>query len=386
MTKILILIDTFEDIKAGAERQVYELLKNIDRNKFKIYLNILHQNNIPIEILSNEYQVLSLGIKRIYSLKGIIGGLKFISFIKDEGIDILLTYHFGSDIWGALFGKLAGIPIIISNRRDEGFWRKKYHILAYKLINRWVDKIIVVSEAVKAMVLRDEKYGAEKVKIIYNGVDAERFSKTQINPSLGIMDGAKIITCVGNLRPVKGQKYLIEAASVVVARFLQAHFLLVGDGKLKSELNELTRKLKIEHNVHFLGKRNDVPSILAATDICVLPSLSEGLSNTLLEYMASRKPIIATKVGGNHEVINNEKTGILIQAKDSQAIAYQIIRLLSDDKFANSLAQNAQADVTKRFNLILMFWHQSLIMILKILIHHSSFLSLMVHSCFLQIF
>lgn len=349
--RFLILIDVLADVLGGAERQVYELLRGIDKSTFEIYLCILHQKKIPEELSAISSQLSALGVKKIYGLKGIVEGFKFAKFFKKEKIDILMTYHFGSDIWGTVFGKLAGVSAIVSNRRDEGFWRKRYHILAYQLVSRWVDKIIVVSEAVKTMVLRDEKVDSEKVEVIYNGVDVERFSKTQINKDLGLPEGAKIITCVGNLRFVKGHRYLIEAVAVVVAKFPQAHFFLVGDGELRSELIRLAQQLKIENNVHFLGKRDDVPSILAATDICVLPSLSEGLSNTLLEYMASGKSVVATRVGGNAEVICNEKNGILVPAKDSQALAYQVIRLLSDEVFANSLAQKAKADVKERFNL-----------------------------------
>ncbi len=349
--KIALIIDVLEDIKGGAERQLFELIKGIDKDRFEVFLFILHQNSIPKDIVDLNVNTQALKIKRIYDFKGIYKGFRFTQFLKKEKVRILMTYHFGSDIWGTVFGKLSRVPVIVSNRRDEGFWRKKYHILAYKLVNRWVDKVIVVSEAVKAMVLRDEKVDSEKVEIIYNGVDVERFSKAQICTDLGLLAGAKVITCVGNLRPVKGHRYLVEAAVVIIAKFPQAHFLLVGDGELRSELIRLTQQLKIENNVHFLGKRDDVPSILAATDICVLPSLSEGLSNTLLEYMASGKPVIATRVGGNIEVIRNEENGILIPVKDSQALAYQVIRLLTDGALANALAQNARVDVKERFNL-----------------------------------
>jgi len=369
--KLKILIDVLEDIKGGAERQVYELLKYISRKKFEVELLVLHQREVcefaswrVCELASlrvgefNEFtswRVSALGIKRIYSIKGIIEGLRFAKFLKKERPDILMTYHFGSDIWGTVFGRIAGVPLIISNRRDVGFWRKKIHILAYRLINRWVDKIVVVSKAVRNAVLKEERAPEEKIEVIYNGVDIERFKvkidTEQIKRDLKIPQEAKIIGSVGNLRPIKGHKFLIKAAQRVISHYPEAHFLIIGEGDLRNSLETLSKDLGINSNIHFLGKRDDVPELLSIMDVCVLPSLSEGLSNTLLEYMAAQKPIIATNVGGNPEVIEDGKNGILIPPQDPIALAEQIIRLFKNPKLSWQLASSAKQTVTERFNL-----------------------------------
>ena len=353
--KIVLLIDELTDITGGAERQVYELIKRIDTNTFKITLYVLHHKNIPKEIQALNIPVTGLGIKKIYGSKGIFAGFKFSKQLKKEEIDILMTYHFGSDIWGAIFGKMAGIPVIISCRRDEGFWRKKTHIRAYRITNSWLKKILAVSEGVKRIAIEQEKVRPEKIQVVYNGVDQNKFDtpydsnakKTEIN----LPHNAKIIGCVGNLKPIKGHIFFIEAADMVVRKFPDVHFVLIGEDELAGSLQSKVKSLGIENNFHFLGKRSDIPELLQIMDICVLPSLSEGLSNVLLEYMASGKPVIATNAGGNREVIANDSNGILVAAQDPRAIAKQIIRLLEDKDFADRLGKKAKETIKEKFTI-----------------------------------
>mgnify|MGYP000468684849 CR=1 FL=1 len=359
--KLCLLIDVLEDIKGGAEKQIYELIKRIDKTKFKIYLFILHQKKIPYVIQKLLYEndtqieVKGIGIKRIYDWKGVYEGFKFIKFLKEKKIDILITYHFASDIWGTVFGRLANVSIIISNRRDAGFWRNKFHILAYRMVNRWVKKIVVVSKAVEKMVIEEEGVCRRKIELIYNGVDLEKFeidvdifSKKR---ELGIPSKSKVVGCVGNLTPVKGHKFLIEAASQIIKKNPYVHFLFIGDGPLKRNLISLTSQLYLQNNIHFLGKRNDVNELLKIMDVCVLPSLSEGLSNALLEYMASGKPVIATEVGGNTEVIEHGVNGILVPPNDSKSLEEEILYLLTNEEFARMLGKRARETVEKKFNM-----------------------------------
>ena len=171
MKRIAILIDVLEDIKGGAERQVYELIKGLDKEKFEMFLFVLHQNSIPQEILDLKINTRALGIKRIYDLKGICEGIAFKRFLFENKIDVVMTYHFASDIWGGFWGRK--VPFIVSNRRDIGFWRKGIHGGAYKFVNRWVDLVVVNSEAGKKQVICDENLSEQKIRIIRNGIILE---------------------------------------------------------------------------------------------------------------------------------------------------------------------------------------------------------------------
>ncbi len=353
--KLVILIDVLEDILAGAERQVYELIKGINRERFDVRLYILHQKQVPEEMKTLDCEVMGLGIKRIYSFNGIWQGFKFANDIKKGKADILMTYHFGSDVWGTVFGKFARAPFIISNRRDEGFWRKKVHTSAYKFVNRWVNNIIVVSDAVKKIVVESENVKSDKIEVIHNGVDVNRFEIIcEIPEKMGELKltlGTPVVGCVGNLRSIKGQRYLVEAAVKVLKRFSDAQFLFVGAGEIKDSLVSQAKKLNIENNIQFLGQRSDIPELLSIMDVCVLPSLSEGLSNTLLEYMAAGKPIISTRVGGNTELITNKEEGLLVDPANSHALAETIISLLDNKELRQRLGQAAKRKVVENYSI-----------------------------------
>ncbi len=355
--KVFLLIDVMHAL-GGAERQILELAKNIDKSKYQLIVGCLSSKDSllrEIEVLG--VKIISFKVKRIYDLFGINQGLKFVKFLKQEKIDILITYHFGSDIWGTIFGRLARVPVIISNRRDMGFWKKWYHNLAYKLINRFMNKVIVVSEAVKQAVMKLEGLNSDKIVVIKNGVDLSYFAtsgnKHTIRSSLGIDENSFVIGCVGNIKNVKGQEYLIKALAEVRKAFTNLKCIFIGAGHVK----EATTIMNYVHTYGvndlclFLGKRNDISNLLSIMDICVLPSLSEGLSNTLLEYMAEGKPVVATAVGGNVEVIRDKINGLLVQKANAEALAEKIIYLLKNKEERERLGLQAKEDVRNGFTI-----------------------------------
>ncbi|MCK4463107.1 MAG: glycosyltransferase [Candidatus Omnitrophica bacterium] len=342
---VLILADTLE-VYGGAERHVLDLVKNLDKNKYNLFISsLIPGGNLLKEISSHGAQVKLFPVRRIYSMFGILKGFEFTRFLRKNKIDVLMTLHFGSDIWGTIFGRMAGVPVIISNRRDMGFWKKKRHILAYRFINRYVNVIITNSNAGKDIIIKDEKVSPEKIKVIHGAVDISKFkplhNKKKIKQLLGIDSKKIIIGAIGNFNPIKGHRYLIEAAPAIVKRIPDTHFLLVGDGPLRGNLESLAHSQNISRNITFLGSRNDIPDILSIMDICVLPSLSEGLSNALMEYMAAGKAIIATRVGGNPELIENSISGILIEPASSKDIEKAVCELVNDKENASWLANNA---------------------------------------------
>src|SRR6185437_7629436 len=165
--------------------------------------------------------------------------------------------------------------------------------------------------------VREDGLASNKVRVIYNGVDLERFHsvptmRAKLFPG---MERAKLIVLVGNMHTdVKGHPTLITAALEVVSHFPQARFVLVGDGEKRKEFEAAAQSAGVASNFMFLGRRNDVADILAACDIAVLPSAAEGMPNAVLEYMAAGLPVIASAVGGNLEVIADGANGLLVPA------------------------------------------------------------------------
>ncbi len=290
-------------------------------------------------------------ITRIYGLSGFFQGFKFFSFLKKNSIHTIITYHFASDIWGTFWGHLAGVPLIISNRRDMGFWRNTLHILAYRLINPWVNKIITVTESIKQMVIQKEEVSERKIQVIYNGVELPASVDSLITQkdSLGLTPTDKIVLHTANLRPIKGHVYLIEAFAQVLKQYPQTKLVLVGKDELNGKIQNLAERLKIKDKVLFLGQRNDVQSLIPLADICVLPSLSEGMSNAILEYMACGKPVIATKVGGNPELIIDGFNGLLVDKENTTQIANALLSLLQDPQKSKIMGKNGLALIKKNF-------------------------------------
>jgi glycosyltransferase involved in cell wall biosynthesis/predicted ATP-grasp superfamily ATP-dependent carboligase len=361
--KLFILADTLEAYCGspigGAEKQILTFCQKIDRNKFDLTVGCLcDQGRLLDEIAKYGINTMRFGLKRVYDFKGILQGIWFSRFLKKENIDIVMTYHFGADIWGSVFAKLGGIPIILSNRRDAGFWRKPIHNIAYRLISRWVNKIIVVSSAVKKMAMEQENVSSDKVELIYNGIDLSKYAVTVDKDSkieeLRLPSQAIIIGCVGNIRPIKGHTHLIEASRRVVDLFPNAHFLFIGKDKAKGSISREIAHFGLNKNIHLLGIRNDIPELLAICDICVLPSLSEGFSNALLEYMVAGKPIVATDAGGNPDLIQDRINGLLAKKADSGDLAEKIIYLLENRGEAICLASKAKEDAKDKFSIDIM--------------------------------
>jgi glycosyltransferase involved in cell wall biosynthesis len=355
---IVFLTDCLVSNEAGgAERSIFELTKRINKQQFDVTIASLDWGGTApqkhIESLGCRLAVFP--VQRIYGLSGIREGFRFYRFLKSQKVQVLQTYHFGSDIWGSLIAHLAGVPLIISSRRDRGFWRKKHHIFCYRRVNRWVSKICVVSNAVKDMVVEEEGVNPDKVRVIYNGVDVNNFQSVHQNfdlrKQLGLSAEDVVLIYVGNLRPVKGHIYLIKALKKIVHTHPSTKLLLVGEGEEEQTLRHLAKELDIEKNVLFLGQRSDVKDLLNIADIGVLTSLSEGMSNALLEYMAMAKPVVATNVGGNKDNVTDGLTGILVPPQDDESLADALIKLAKDSALRQSMGQAGRKRIEDLFHI-----------------------------------
>lgn len=339
---ILYLIDVLENV-GGAEYHLLELVKRLDKTKYRPMVCCIAQKGpFAIRMEKEGIPVKALFIKKIYDFYGIRQALYLIRFLRKEKVKIIQTFDFGSDVLGPIVAKLAGVPVIISSRRDMGFLREKYHILALRLIDILVDKIIVVSKAVEKSLTKREKIKGNKVITIYNGVDLVKFSRDSIDVDkqkqlLGLELSRPIVGTIGRLRVEKGHKYFLELARLVLNAVPKVQFLIVGDGPLKNRLKLRAKDLNLQDNVIFAGERVNIPEILSVIDVFVLPSLTEGFSNVLLEAMAMEIPVVATNVGGNPEAIINGKTGFLSARYDYHQMTKLVIKLLLNKNLAKKI-------------------------------------------------
>jgi glycosyltransferase involved in cell wall biosynthesis len=226
--------------------------------------------------------------------------------------------------------------------------------LLYRLLASRVDGFIAVSEEVRESIIRQIGPIQDKIFTICNAVNLEPFErpgdKAALCNQLGLETHSHLVATVGRLTEQKGHCYLIDAATTVVSAYPDTHFLFIGDGELRDELQQQIQQAGLAANIHSLGIRDDVPHLLAAVDLFVLPSLWEGLSVALLEAMAAGKPIVATAVSGTTQAMTHGQTGLVVPPRDSQALAEAIVQLLSNPAQAQAMGWAAKQHVTMNYS------------------------------------
>jgi len=274
-------------------------------------------------------------------------------YVNKMHIRILHSHNYKSNFYARMALSDKTVRWVVTNHGRRAGPKLLFYNLLDLLIVRQADRLIAVSEdIVRKMKLAG--IGGEKIRLIENGIDLDRFtgngSASRTKESLGIKKEAIVIGTVGSLTREKGHAYLLDAVPKVIEKFPGGVFLIVGDGTERESLERMVDKLKIRNKAIFTGIRRDIPEILSMLDVFVLPSLNEGLPMALLEAQAARVPTIATRVGAIPHVIEDGTTGILIPPKDSQAIAQAIMVVLSDKKFASEIAQKGFERVRDNFS------------------------------------
>lgn len=357
--KVLYIIDTLTKM-GGAERSLIQLTLGLKERGCESMVFCLKGGPLIHTLSKQGIEVADLQLRRIYDFTAVGTILRLARFARRRRIDLIVTYHDGSDFLGLMVSKICRIPII-SNRRDMGFSLKRRHIMIYRLVNRFFYEIIAVSEAVKRILCEKQKADPQKINVVYNGMDPSMFSieadRSKAKEELGLNLGQPVVGCLANIRTIKGHKYLIKAAGKVLNEMPDVQFLLVGGydvaggDECYQEIVDLLRKIGIGRNVLFAGERDDIPTMLSLMDISVIPSLSEGFSNTILESMAAGKPVVATNVGGNAEAVIDGKTGILVPPADPTALARSMVTLLKNRELAKKIGESGRQRVVKQFTL-----------------------------------
>jgi len=275
---------------------------------------------------------------------------EIVRLVRAHRVDIIQGYLLQMNCCGALAGRLTGRPAVASVRGHVYDFDRPLRLRAYGLMGRSGVTFTAPSAELRDALVRSAGIPARRAVAIHNGVDLERLRARAQTPAPGLPAGFLVGT-VGRLDPVKGLEHLVDAASIVAPRADDARFVLAGDGPERAALEERARRLGLGDRVAFLGHRDDIPAVLAALDVFVLPSLSEGLSNALLEAMALGRPIVATDIGPNAEVVRDRESALLVAPADPQALADAILGLRQDRALGERLGRAAQAAVEKDFSL-----------------------------------
>jgi L-malate glycosyltransferase len=357
LPQVLYIIDQLSQM-GGAERVLFEIVRRLAPERFRCRV-VAFSLNPDLEGLSDfPVPLHNLPLKRTYDFNAAKMAIQLLRLISRKNVSIVHTFFETSDLWAAPLAKLSGCPILISSRRDMGILRTRKHQLAYPIVNRIFDRVLTVSEEVRAYCIQHDHLPPHRVETLYNGVDMaemdDKATEGNARQQLSLPAELPIISTVANIRYVKGIDVLIRAAKLVCSEFSDAMFLVVGrvlEQETMSDLQRLVDSQQLGRNFRFVGEiANPIP-ILRASSIFCLPSRNEGFSNALIEGMGCSLPCVATRVGGNAEALEEGRSGFLVGSEDAEAMADRILRLLRDPELARQMGATGRETVRTRFSM-----------------------------------
>jgi glycosyltransferase involved in cell wall biosynthesis len=353
--KVFYFLDSLE--VGGTETQAVELALRLPTSEYDVTMGCLRMKGPLLEKLKGT----AVAVREFHPAGGLDtpAGLyqlvRLAGYLRRERFDVVHTHDLWSNLMGVLAARMAGVPAIISSRRDLAHfdWYQGHRRTWLRRIQNLSGVVLANATPIRDALIAEDGFAPEKLRVIHNGVDTEKFRRGRRDRER-LFPGTQnqtLVVLVGNMHSdVKGHPWLIAAAPPVLQEFPQTRFVFAGDGDARPLFEEQVAKLGLQSSLKFLGRRSDIPDVLASSDIAVLPSRAEGLPNAVLEYMAAGLPTIASRVGGNVELIEDGVTGLLVPPEDSQALAAALLRLLRDPELSQRMATTGQKIAVENYS------------------------------------
>ena len=327
----------------GMEKLLVEFAKFTDRSRFELtFASLERRGDIAAEIEALNWPVYDFN-KRLGLRPSVVGRLAWQ--LRKCRTQVVHTHNTAAFIYGVLAAKMAGVKRIIHTRHGQRLGASARQTFLFRRLTRLVERVVCVSEDGRRLSLL-EGVQPRRLCTILNGIDFDRFDYAGMRPF------APAIT-VARLSPEKNIACLIRAVPLVLQKLgaVADTFSLniVGDGAQRAELERLTQELSLSERVRFLGQQNNVTQLLTNASMFVLPSLTEGVSLTLLEAMASGLPVVATRVGGTPEVVDHGHTGLLVSARRPDELANAIAHTFLNPVTAAHMGQLGRQRVEQAF-------------------------------------
>ena len=263
--------------------------------------------------------------------------------LRRHRVALAHSHEFTMAVYGAWAARRAGAAHVFTMHGSRYYaerWRRR---IALRLAAALSGPVVTVSHSLAQHLRRDLWLRAARIVTIPNGARQTPVAQSSLRDELQLADTDRLAVAVGNLYPVKGHAYLLQALALLTARFPQLHVAIAGRGELADSLIAQARSLQITNRIHLLGLRSDIGNVLAAADVFVLPSLSEGVPLALLEAMMAARPIVATAVGEVPTVLDGGRAGVLVPPQDAAALAEALANVLADPTRAGRLGAAAAA-------------------------------------------
>jgi sugar transferase (PEP-CTERM/EpsH1 system associated) len=336
----------------GLENGIVNLINNADADRFIVDVLCLrekgtladriHNPNSQVIFDGNNDPSLLTAIKKVYKV------------CKEGQYHIVHSHGFSTMLASYLATRLTKTPVMMNGEHGTLY----YSSLKQRALQRWLfksmDTNLTVSSELKSKIQKEFRLSLDNIIPIINGVDSNTFRpelNSSIRNELSIPDQDIIIGSVGRLVSVKNYPSLINAFFHGLQKSSHTHLVFAGDGPERNTLEKLANDLNLRERVHFLGRRDDIPNVMNGFDLFVLPSFSEGLSNTLLEAMSCGVPVIASHVGGNPEIVKVNVSGLLYPSNDVEALSKILCRLCNSTSEIEKLSTLAREHIVKNYSL-----------------------------------
>ncbi len=346
----------------GAERLMVPLLRNLNRQFFEprvCVLQVKDGNPAANDIRALGVPVDLISVERLRDITAIYRIRKYLKAVKADLVHTQLEF---ANSLGSFASKLLGLPSVCTIHtmpsQDMKVKSKIHQEIEALSLRFFCDRIIAVSEEARLFYIEISNASPQKVITIYNGIDLTNFinidryeARLEVRKELGIPLDANLLTTVAVLRHLKGIQFMIRALSAVLEATPNTYYLIVGGGVHHDALADEADKDRVKEHVVFAGPRNDIPRLLAASDVFVLPTLTDALPTVLAEAMAARLPIVASAVGGVPEMVTDGRNGYLVSPGSPGELSEACITLLTTPEIRNEMGQNGWQIVNEKFNI-----------------------------------
>ena len=340
----------------GAQEHLFGLMSRLDTSRFDATIVSLSAGSAVRKLQRSGFEVTL--IDEPDDAAAVAALATYLGRVRP---DVVHTHMYRADIVGtkAVLAMTSGgypRPFLVSTVHSSRV-RSADDRETLRCLTPEIDQLIAVSKSIVAKIA-DERPGLAPVRLIYNGVDLTRYDhqapNSELRDTFGVEPGSKVVGVVARLEPEKGHQTLIDAWPHVLRSVPDAYLMVVGEGSMRDALEMRAGANRVAHRVVFTGRRDDIPAVTASFDVAVLPSHREAQGLSILEAMALSRPVVASDVGGIPEMIEDGVTGVLVEHDRPEALAEAIVRLLTNDAYAEKIAKAGHDLVHDRFCIELM--------------------------------
>jgi glycosyltransferase involved in cell wall biosynthesis len=339
-------------------------MQGMDRNLYEVELACAPGGRLIPLVQDNHMKVRSFKnmVQPLNPLKDILTLLDLTAFFKRNFYHVVHTHNSKAGFLGRLAAKLAGVPVIVHTvhgfafHDEEPLWRQVLFRNLERLGSHWCDKMIFISQPLIEWALKDHIVGEEKIAKIYSGIQLDQFcpvkseEKNKIRNKWNLKQKDHVIGIVSKLWEGKGHGVLIEAFKLLKEKITDAKLVIVGEGHLYDELCKMVDTNGLRESVLFTGFQMDVSEIIATFDVAVLPSFFEGMGRVILEAMAMERPVVASRVGGIPDLIEQDVNGLLVRPGDVKGLADALEKLLNDKRLARKMGREGRKRIKEQFS------------------------------------